>query len=505
MFLKVVWSFAQTHWFIAIILGLFSIGVLSTLAQEIIEYLGFHLWYLIVVAGAAGMAFWIGLPLYFWPFLLGMTTAFAEIINKFDDEPMKALKTLPALLYHILNGMIAVFALYLLALVASKPANLRDLSDLDKLKYAMAAGFGAMLIMRSKLFNIKVGDDNVSFGPDQIIATLFRFMESAIGRTRARARRKFIEDKLDNIKFDAVYARSVMTLKRASHSISDVEMKKCCDDLSAVKTSLDSLDPTKKTDAEIQLRSYELGYVIYDKMGEDFVSDLFTKPRPDWLIRAVDPDSGPVTNTGPGLLPIWKKVEADNVFIRMMPFVATKEETVPYMAYGTNMSSNRIRQRLNWTDPAGKESLEKTKPVGCTLKDYRLAFNRRSDSNLTEGVLANLKSEQGEEVEGVLYQLPKTAVDFLEQNEPGYHAIRIKVSVKGGESDATVFVADTNQVGSEAAPTQADITSMIEGAAEHGLSEGYLKKLRSYESPPAGSTPLTQSQPAAATAVPASK
>jgi cation transport regulator ChaC len=259
-------------------------------------------------------------------------------------------------------------------------------------------------------------------------------------------------------------------------------MKKCFDDLAAVKTHLDGLDLDKRTDSEIQLRSYELGYVIYDKMGEDFVSDLFTKPRPEWLIRPPDPDSGAVTNTGPGLFPVLKKVEADNVFIKMMPFLATREETVPYMAYGTNMSSNRIRQRLNWTDPAGKESLEKTNPVPCTLKDYRLAFNRVSDSKPTEEGLANLKSEKGEEVEGVLYQLPKTAVDFLEQNEPGYHGIKIKVSGKGGENEATVFVADTNQVGPETAPNQADITSMIEGAAEHGLSEGYLKKLRSYES-----------------------
>ena len=339
--------------------------------------------------------------------------------------------------------------------------------------------------MRSKLFNIKVGDDNVSFGPEQIITILFRFMESAIGRIRARDRRQFIELKLDNIKFDAVYDRSVMTLQRASRSISEDDMKKCVADLGAVKARLDGLDAAKKTDSEIQLGSYELGYVIYDKMGEDFVSDLFTKPRPEWLIRPPDSDSGAVTNAGAGFFPILKKVEADNLFVKVMPFLATKEETVPYMAYGTNMSSNRIRQRLNWTDPAGQESLEKTKPVPCTLKDYNLAFNRMSDSKPTEGGLANLKSETGAEVEGVLYQLPKTAVDFLENNEPGYHGIKVKVIVGGKENEATVFVADTNQVGAELAPNQADLISMIEGAAEHGLSEDYLRKLKSYERQPA--------------------
>jgi hypothetical protein len=473
MFLKTLWSFVQGHAALSIVIAVFALGLLSKLGSEI----GFHFWYWVVLGVVWAITYAIGEPLYFWPFLMGMITAFAEIINKFDDEPMKALKSWPALWYHVLNGLIAVFALYLLALVAGKPANLEGLSDLDKVKYVMAAGFGAMLIMRSKLFNIKVGDDNVSFGPEQIITILFRFMESAIGRIRARARREFIEERLDNIRFDAVYDRSVMTLRRASRAVAADEMRKCLDDLQAVKTGLDGLAADHRTDAEVQLRSYELGYVIYDKMGEDFVADLFTNPRPEWLIRPPAPDA--VKNAG--VLPILKRVEADNLLIKAMPFFATREEIVPYMAYGTNMSSNRIRQRLNWMDPAGKESLEKTKPQVCKLKDFKLVFNRVSDAAPQVEGLANLESLTGAEIEGVLYQLPKTAMDFLEVNEPGYHRIKIRATVGADETDATVFIADSDCVGAEKPPNRADLTSMIEGAAEHGLSENYLKYLKTLD------------------------
>ena len=43
-----------------------------------------------------------------------MTTAFAEIIQKFRDEPLEALSTWQALLYHALNGVIAMFTLQVL-------------------------------------------------------------------------------------------------------------------------------------------------------------------------------------------------------------------------------------------------------------------------------------------------------------------------------------------------------------------------------------------------------
>jgi len=36
-----------------------------------------------------------------------MATAFAEIISKFTDEPIKALSAPQAVLYHVLNGLVS--------------------------------------------------------------------------------------------------------------------------------------------------------------------------------------------------------------------------------------------------------------------------------------------------------------------------------------------------------------------------------------------------------------
>ncbi len=233
----------------------------------------------------------------------------------------------------------------------------------------------------------------------------------------------------------------------------------------------------------MQLKSYELGYVIYDNLGEDFVADLFSSPRAEWRLRAPDPEEA----TNVGVLPNLINVQADNALVKVMPFFGTKEEVVPYMAYGTNMSSQRIRERLNWLDSAGEKSLEKTKPTKCKLKGYRLTFNVRCGQS--EEGLANAVSEPGGVLEGVLYQLPKSAVEFIEQSEPGFH--KLNVPVFAGEKEtkptmAVILMADADKVGPELRPNRAELASIIEGAGEHELNATYLAELKRLESEVAG-------------------
>jgi len=68
-----------------------------------------------------------------------MVTAFAEIIGKFRDEPLKSLQTPQAVLYHLLNGAISVFALKVFFLTFGEP-----MAQIDQIKAVTASGFGSM-------------------------------------------------------------------------------------------------------------------------------------------------------------------------------------------------------------------------------------------------------------------------------------------------------------------------------------------------------------------------
>jgi hypothetical protein len=119
--------------------------------------------YLVVVLLAAVLAGELQNWLYFFAFCIGGLTAFTEIITKFSDDPLKAFMTTQSVAYHVFNGVISVLALYVL-LVNGAPAD----SDISRAQLVLAAGLGSMLLMRSKFFNVKVGNDEVAFGPEQL-------------------------------------------------------------------------------------------------------------------------------------------------------------------------------------------------------------------------------------------------------------------------------------------------------------------------------------------------
>src|SRR5439155_10631585 len=81
-------------------------------------------------------------------------------------------------------------------------------TPLDRMKVVVLAGTGSMLIMRSKLFNLKIGDEDVSFGPEQLVRVFFNFMDRAIDRVRAQSRIDFVTKTMNNIDCEKIYAYS---------------------------------------------------------------------------------------------------------------------------------------------------------------------------------------------------------------------------------------------------------------------------------------------------------
>ncbi|MGH8591840.1 MAG: gamma-glutamylcyclotransferase family protein [Gammaproteobacteria bacterium] len=450
-------EFVREDLVLAVIIGFFLLGGFTVLREKY----GFHVWYFLVVAAALIGAFITGGTdrLYFIVFLLGMATAFAEIIGKFSDEPIKSLGTPHALFYHLLNGAIAAFALQVLYVF-----DVQNNTAQDHLRNVIVAGLGSMLIMRSKLFNIKVSGEDVSFGPEQIIKIFFRFMEAAIDRVRAQSRIDFVKKHLGNINYNAVYDYS-LTMLGAAQAMDENTRKEC-------EERMKELMEGKLADQ--QLRSYRLGFLLLNTMGEDFVIKLFTNAPVEWLIRAPIPEKKSDT-----ILPSFLNVKQDSA-LSALPFVGTKDETIPYLAYGTSMSGQKFRERLKWTDDVEETKFkELTKPVKCELKGYRLVFNKPSPEGPQEMGLANLMQvdDQNEKVEGVIYYLAKAAIEFLDRTEIGYHRVPIKVMVDGKEVEAQTYVAESPVEG--LMPTKDYLDLIRVGAKEHQLSANYLARLES--------------------------
>ena len=80
---------------------------------------------------------------------------------------------------------------------------------------------------------------------------------------------------------------------------------------------------------------------------------------------------------------------------------------IVYIAYGSNMSAARMKQRLGWEAPRR----------AATLRDFQLVLDQ-AGFNAPSWSPANIRSEQGGLVEGMLYEVeekphPQEYLNFL--------------------------------------------------------------------------------------------
>jgi hypothetical protein len=118
--------------------------------------------------------------------MFGVLVGLSEILSKYRDEPVIASATWPGITYLLLNGTISLAAFMLLRLYPTKI--FPDLGN-DLFLTSVAAGFGAMIVFRSKLFTFRSTDGkDYSIGPAIVLETVLRTIDSKIDRRRATQR-----------------------------------------------------------------------------------------------------------------------------------------------------------------------------------------------------------------------------------------------------------------------------------------------------------------------------
>jgi hypothetical protein len=127
----------------------------------------------------------------------GSIVGISEIISRYRDEPMRATLNRYGLAYVAANGVVAGLAYGLL--VRYPTQILPSVAD-DSLFSALAAGFGAMVLLRSKLFIFRSEDGKeYPIGPSIVIETLLRVFDRKIDRLRASERQRRVFEQMKEI------------------------------------------------------------------------------------------------------------------------------------------------------------------------------------------------------------------------------------------------------------------------------------------------------------------
>jgi len=103
-----------------------------------------------------------------------------------------------------LNAVIALLAFVCLR-VFSNPVHVSGDATFDSvgtyLLQATAAGFGAMALLRTSFFNVRIGDKDVGLGPGLVLQVILDATDREVDRARAQERSRFVQSTMQRVSF----------------------------------------------------------------------------------------------------------------------------------------------------------------------------------------------------------------------------------------------------------------------------------------------------------------
>ena len=139
-----------------------------------------------------------------------------------------------------------------------------------------------------------------------------------------------------------------------------------------------------------------------------------------------------------------------------------------YFAYGSNMCTGRLTQRVPSAEPL----------FVAKLNQHRLTFHKRSNDGSGKGD-AEFTGDDNDCVWGVVFEMPEAEKPKLDQAEGlgyGYREKTVSVVTAAGKTYTPImYYADNKDVGLR--PYSWYLRFVLDGAKQHGLSADYLSAI----------------------------
>lgn len=136
--------------------------------------------------------------------LLGAAVGLGELVSRYRDAPLSAVRSLPALLYLALNAGAAVLALWLTR-VFSWTFGIQS-TDANALRFGQVlfAGGSALAVFRTSL-SFASGEQELSLGLSHFLQTLLDAADREVDRLRGQSRAATVARSMTGVSFDKAY------------------------------------------------------------------------------------------------------------------------------------------------------------------------------------------------------------------------------------------------------------------------------------------------------------
>lgn len=143
-----------------------------------------------------------GLAQYLLAAALGALVGAGEIIARYRDSPGGALATKAAWAYIAVNAVASAATLWLAVLLQIE---FKATPETTPWIRALAAGFGAMAILRSSFFTRQEGGAEVRIGPGNLLQSILESADHAVDRAGAERRARQAKQLAEGVVFAKSY------------------------------------------------------------------------------------------------------------------------------------------------------------------------------------------------------------------------------------------------------------------------------------------------------------
>lgn len=190
---------------------------------------------------------------------LGCLVGATELISRYRDRPASLLRVPGAWVYVLINGGAAAGALLVIHTFGWKFGV--HPGDGIVTTQVLVAGLGSLLVFRSALFTVRVGDEDVAVGLSTLLSSLLTAADRGVDRQQAKTRSGDAGRIMAGISFHksklALPTYCLGLLQNVS-----------AEDQADLRTAVDALASSEMTDGQ---KSLNLGLLLMNVAGPDVV------------------------------------------------------------------------------------------------------------------------------------------------------------------------------------------------------------------------------------------
>lgn len=212
---------------------------------------------------------------YLIAFLIGALVAVGELVSRYKDDPVRAVYSVPAGVYVAVNGLASAGAL---ALIHIFNWNFGATDGQIRIIQVLVAGFGAIALFRTSLFNVTVTDQVIGVGPSVLLNVILTAADRAVDRRRALDRSQKVAEIMKDVSFE----KSADSIRLFCFGLMQNALPAEKD---AIVTTISNLRDPLNNSVPDQVKSYIFGLSLLGLVGEKVLRDSVRQLRTTFINR----------------------------------------------------------------------------------------------------------------------------------------------------------------------------------------------------------------------------